>query len=370
MKICFFIPSLHGGGAERMFARTASNLRSRGHEVDLVLLDKAGMQYKDDLSEAVRIVDLRVPRRWTGLPAFMRYVTRERPDVVISAMPIANGIVGWARRLLGPSFAAILTERNAVSLVFGDLDVPRHLPLMWMIRPAYRFADALVGVSKGVADRLHTVPGVTADKIHVIYNPAWRPEMQDQARQLVSHPWLLQQGDVPVLIGVGRLEAQKDFETLLRAFARVRARRPVRLIILGEGSLRGALEQLARTLSVNQDLSMPGFSQNPFAYLAKADLFVLSSIHEGFGNVLVEAMACGTPVVSTDCPAGPNEILEGGRYGPLVPIGDVEALASAIEAQLDDPTPAHLLQARASEFTVDASVEAYLRLLKQLRAGR
>lgn len=369
MKVAFFMPSLHGGGAERMFVRNASYLASRGHEVDLVLLNMGAMRYLDELSEAVRMIDLEVPRLWTGLPAFRRYLLRRRPHVVISAMPLANGIAAWARKLVGPSFSLILTERNAVSMAFGDLDVPRYRPLMWAIRASYRFADALVGISSGVADRLRQVPGVASRKVHVIRNPAWRPELAELAREPIEHPWL-SGSDIPVLIAIGRLEKQKDFATLLRAFAGVRRLRPARLVLLGEGSLRPLLQQLAEELGVVDDLSMPGFVSNPFAYLSRASVFVLSSTHEGFGNVLVEAMACGTPVVSTDCPSGPSEVLEAGRYGPLVPVGDAEALAAAIAAQLDHPTPSDQLRTRSSAFTIEASGDAYLKLIEELRPSK
>lgn len=367
LHISLLIPSLHGGGAERMFVRMATHFADLGHRVELVLMNVVKMEYRDELSSRVRIVDLQTPRLWTSLPAFRHYMIREKPDVVISAMPLANGIAAWAKRLTGSASQVILTERNAISLAFGDLDVPRYRPLMWAIRRSYRFADALVGVSLGVAERLQTVPGVSQDRVHVIYNPAWRPDMEGLAREPVPHPWLMQR-DLPVIIAIGRLEAQKDFPTLLRAFAKVRKKREARLVLLGEGSLRRSLEALARELGVADDLSMPGFKTNPFAHLARADLFVLSSAHEGFGNVLVEAMASGTPVVSTDCPSGPAEILDGGRYGPLVPVGDANALAIAIEQELDNPTPAELLKARASKFSVEASANAYLKLAEDLCA--
>lgn len=348
-----------------MFVRMATYFVGLGHKVDMVLMTTANLEYRQELSDAVRIVDLKTPRLWTSLPAFRRYLKRERPDVVISAMPLANGIAAWAKRFVRGAPLVVLTEHNALSMAFGDLDVPRYRPLMWAIRSSYRFSDALVGVSGGVAERLRTVPGVSSDKVRVVYNPAWQPAMEDRAREPVSHPWLTQR-DVPVVIAIGRMETQKDFATLIRAFAKVRERRHVRLVLLGEGSLRASLERLARNLGVANDLSMPGFVENPFAHLARADVFVLSSIHEGFGNVIVEAMACGTAVVSTNCQSGPSEILEGGRYGPLTKVGDPGALAAAIEQQLDVPTSSELLRARARDFSIEASANAYLELAQEL----
>lgn len=370
MKLCLFIPSLRGGGAERMFVRIATRFADLGHHVDLVVMSAKAAEYCDELSPAVRLVDLHTPRLWTSLPAFRRYLQRERPDAVISAMPLANAIAAWAKQLLRDPPILILTEHNAVSLAFGDLDVPRYRPLMWAIRSSYRFADGLVGVSGGVAGRLRQMPGVDTRKVSVVYNPAWHPSMASRAREPVLHPWFPERGRAPVVLAAGRLEAQKDFATLLRAFALLQRRRPVRLVILGEGSLRPLLEELAQTLGVDRDVSMPGFVENPFAYMARAVLLALSSIHEGFANVLIEAMACGTPVVSTDCPSGPSEILDRGRYGPLVPVGDHAALATAIEQQLDHPTPADVLRARAREFSAEASVDGYLQIVRALQSGR
>ncbi len=367
MKISLFLPTLRGAGAHRMLVRMATRFAELGHGVDMVLMSTANFEYRDELSDKVRIVDLKAPRLWTSLPAFRRYLKRERPDAVISALPLANGIAAWATRFVPAKPVLVLTERNAVSMAFGDLDVPRYRPLMWAIRLSYRFADAIVGVSGGVADRLRKMPGVRDGSIHVIYNPTWHPRIEARAREAVAHAWLSEQG-APVIVAVGRLERQKDFPTLLDAFAQIRQRRQARLVVLGEGSLRGNLETLARQLGVAEDLSMPGFVKNPFAYMARASVFVLSSIHEGFPNVIVEAMACGTPVVSTDCPSGPSEILDGGRYGPLVPVGDSKALAAAIEQQLDQPTAPDLLRARAREFSVEASANAYLRLVEELHA--
>ncbi len=368
MKLALFIPSLTGGGAERAFVRLASQFAALGHRVDIVLMSVAGMEYRSELSDAVRIVDLDAPRLWTSYPAFRRYIELERPEAVIAAMPLANGIAAWARRLVRGAPPVILTEHNPISLAFGDVEVPRYRPLVWVIRPSYRFADALVGVSRGVAARLRSMPGVREGQVRVIHNPAWHPAMEDQARDPVAHPWL--HGRVlPVVVAAGRLEAQKDFPTLLRAFARLRQRRPARLILLGEGCLRPSLQGLARQLGIADDVGMPGFVENPLAYFSRADVFALSSTDEGFGNVLVEAMACGTPVVSTDGPSGPREILDGGRHGPLVPVGDEAALAAAMEALLDDPTPADRLKARAREFSVEASARAYLALVGELRAG-
>jgi glycosyltransferase involved in cell wall biosynthesis len=231
-----------------------------------------------------------------------------------------------------------------------------------MARRYFREAEAILAVSNGVADDLAAVAALPRQAIRTIYNPVVTPDLQARASAPLDHPWFAP-GAPPVLLGVGRLAAQKDFATLIRAFARVRARRPVRLMILGEGKKRRELEELADSLGVRQDLALPGFEENPFAYMARAAVFVLSSAYEGLPGVLIQAMASGCPVVSTDCPSGPMEILEHGSYGPLVPVGDDIAMAEAIQTVLDAPPSQERLRVRAAEFSMDRAVEQHLEVL-------
>jgi glycosyltransferase involved in cell wall biosynthesis len=225
-------------------------------------------------------------------------------------------------------------------------------------------ADAVVAVSDGVADGLAAATGLPRDRITTIYNPVVSPAMLVKAAEPTPHPWL-ESGQPPVILGVGRLVPQKDFPTLIRAFARLRSEGPVRLLIVGPGSTeaQAELRSLATALGGAEDMELPGSILNPFAYMARAGVFVLSSAWEGFGNVLVEALACGCPVVSTDCPSGPAEILDGGRYGALVPVGDDRAMAEAILAALAHPPERAALTARGAEFSVDRAVERYLAII-------
>jgi len=236
----------------------------------------------------------------------------------------------------------------------------RFLPPL--IRGVYPWADAIVAVSNGVADDLSSTAGIARKRITTIYNPVVTPGLQEKARATLNHPWFAP-GSPPVVLGVGRLAAEKDFPTLLKAFARVRAVRKARLMILGEGRERATLEALAHELGVATDVELPGFVDNPFAYMARAAVFVLSAVWEGFGNVVVEAMACGCPVVSTDCPSGPAEIMDGGAYGSLVPVGDDAALAKAILSVLETPPDLERLRARAALFSVDRAADQYLEVL-------
>jgi len=229
------------------------------------------------------------------------------------------------------------------------------------MRWTYPKADAIVAVSQGVADDLITTIRVARDRVMVIYNPVVTEALRARSLEDVRNGWLTRQS-VPIVLGVGRLTQAKDFATLIRAFALLRATRDVRLLILGEGELRQDLEALVRHTGMEHDVLLPGFVDNPYPYMRQAALFVLSSSFEGLPNALIEAMACGTPVIATDCPSGPAEILEGGRWGRLVPVGNVNALADAIAATLDDKARPDMAR-RAADFGCDNAVNRYLGVL-------
>ena len=223
------------------------------------------------------------------------------------------------------------------------------------------WADAVVAVSKGVADDLAGLTGIPRENIHVIYNPVLSEELFTKARAEISHPWFAP-GSPPVVLSVGQLTPVKAFHTLLRAFSRLAQQTPARLLILGEGPERGALESLVRSLGIGDKVAMPGFEPNPYPYMARAKVFALASEFEGFGVVLAEALALGATVVATDCPSGPREILDDGRRGSLVPVGDVEALASALAAALDSPRHS-IPRAALIEFEVATAMSSYEKLI-------
>jgi glycosyltransferase involved in cell wall biosynthesis len=243
---------------------------------------------------------------------------------------------------------------------FGERAIRRFL--RWMAKRVYPWADAIIAVSGGVADDLVRLTDIPRERITTIYNPVLTPELLAGASEPPPHAWLAAR-DVPVVLGVGKLKIQKDFATLIRAFARLRTARAAKLVILGDGALRGDLERLARELGLAADVALPGYDPNPWAWMAHASVFVLSSAWEGLPGVLIEAMACGCPVVSTDCPSGPAEILEQGAYGPLVPVRDDAALAAAILSVLDSTPDSEQLRSRASAFAVAPAVDAYLAVL-------
>ena len=309
----------------------------------------------------MRVVDLKASRVLASLPALVRYLRRKQPQAMLSAMGYANIVALWARRLAGVPTRVVVSERNTLSSSVQHASSWRGRLMPHLIRRFYPLADGIVAVSKGVADDLAQVTGIPREHIQVIYNPVVTPELQEKAQAPLEHPWFAP-GESPVLLAVGRLTAQKDFPTLIHAFAQVRRACSVRLLILGDGEERPALEAIVRRLGLERDVSLPGWVSNPYAYMARASLFVLSSRWEGLPGVLIEAMYCGMLLIATDCPSGPREILRNGQYGHLVPVGDVAALALAIESALAGKRPG-LTRESWRPFELETVVTQYINLL-------
>lgn len=358
--IAIFLRGLYGGGAERAMINLAHGFIERGFKVDLVLARAEG-PYLKQLSPQLRVVDLQSQWMPASLPQLVKYLKQVCPKTLLATLHYPCEIALWAKRLTGVSTRVIVSEQNTLSVE------AKRIPQLsvWLTplaaRLFYPWADDIVAVSQGVADDLARIAPATRDRIHVAYNPVVSPEIFQLAKEPVDHPWL-QAGEPPVILGVGRLHPQKDFPTLLRAFAQVRQARPARLLILGDGPEREALTELVASMGLTEDVSMPGFVQNPYAYMAKATVFVMSSIYEGLGNVLVEALAVGTPVVSTNCESGPAEILADGKYGLLTPVGDDEAIAAAILETLNGKAP-NIDPGWLDQFTLEACVDRYLDVL-------
>ncbi len=277
-----------------------------------------------------------------------------RKGAYIDQVPDTIRIIDFGNRNIQNNMS--VESRNSVRLK------TRLMP--WFAKAFFPWANAVVPVSEGVGDDLIRL-GIPAEQVTVIHNPIVTPEILVRSTEPIEHPWFVA-GHVPIVVAVGRLTQQKDFPTLLNAFAKARILRPMKLIILGEGELRSELEGLIDQLGIQNDVSLPGFVENPFAYVARSDLFVLSSLFEGLPTVLIEAMAMGTPVVATDCPSGPHEILKGGLYGPLVKMSSPDELAAAIILRLEQPRDSALLMQWASRYSIDESVSAYTRLFKSL----
>ena len=364
-SVTIFLPSLESGGAERAMTNLAHGFVEKGIEVEVVLAHAAG-PYLEELSGEVRVVKLGAKRVLWSLAPLSRYLKRRAPDVLLTAMDHASLVGLVARRWAGVDTRVVVSVHKMMSQPRSLDTVGRREALIPILaRLLYPWADEVVAVSKAAAADLAARTRLASDKIKVIPNPVVTKDVLRLAREKVDHPWL-SLGE-PLILGVGRLSPEKDFATLLRAFSRIQGERQCRLIILGEGPERGALGALAAREGLSGWVDLPGRVENPYGFMAKASVFVLPSAWESFGISLVEAMACGTPVVATRCPGGVAEILEDGRYGRLVPVGDDAAMAQAILDTFDDPTPAEVLRARAMDFSVERVVDQYLELLQPAR---
>ena len=359
--LAIFLPSLRGGGAERVMLHVARGFAERGARVDMVL-GRAGGPFCREVPAGVNLVDLGAPRALACLPALVRYLRTQRPQTLLSALNNANCLAVLARRCARTPVRLVISVHNALSHAATNSPRLRGRLMPALARHLFPGAEKIITVSRGVADDLTRCCGIASEQMQVIYNPVVTPELFHLMRDPAPHPWFTA-GIPPVVLGVGRLTAQKDFPTLIRAFSEVHRQMPCRLIIIGEGEERGRLETLVRDLGLREAVDLPGFVENPYSWMARASVFVLSSAWEGFGNVLVEALTAGAPVIATDCESGPREILEDGKFGTLCPVGDAPALAAAMRQVLADPaayTPAAFPWER---FALPRVLDAYAQVL-------
>ena len=370
--------ALATGSRERVIFGLAERLTAEGAHVDF-LIPSPSAALKDQLPEASRLVDIGslLTRPFPSLvrlvlspPSIAGYIKRAKPDLIMT-LSIPPGLATLtAKRLAGRDTAIVLRQSNVVRIQGS----PRydHVDGRWrdrLIKSLYPGADAFIAVSEGVADNLARLGGIEKARIHAIPNGIFADDINAKAEEMIDHPWL---GDdqVPVVVAVGRLVKKKEYPTLFRAFADLRKRRPARLIVLGEGRIRPALESLIAELGLKDSIDLPGRVGNPFAYLSRASLYVLSSTYEGMPSALIEALACGCPAVSTDCPSGPSEILANGDFGRLVPVGEVQGLADAMAATLADPPSRERQRARSRDFLAEKTIDGYLDVLADVLRGR
>lgn len=361
--LSIFLPALGGGGAERVSTILANTLAEMGHSVDLVLAEAKG-PHLESVDSTVNVIDLRAGRVMSSIPALVKYLRSRQPQALLATLDHACVAALIATRLSGCDIRVVLRLANVLSTSIAQSRVIRsRFVLSPLIKLLYRRADKVIAVSDGVAKDAMRFAAIPPERLVVINNPVPTDHIQHLTKDSVELPSIFVPNE-PVVLAAGRLSPQKDFRTLIRAFAKVRVHRNARLVILGEGEQREELERLVTDLGLKPYVSLPGFVKNPYAYMARAAVFVLSSRWEGFPNVLVEAMAVGVPVVATDCMAGPAEILENGRYGQLVPVGDVDAMAAAIIRELDlGPGPREELQLRAKDFSPIKIASEYLQVL-------
>lgn len=408
LHIAFVLTGLYSGGGERSTTTLARCLIERGHIVDLVLLKKhihcpqwmpGGLRLfvMDDEPDQetknapdhgrlnARIVSLasssrghgrlRLARnmKWSILALSFKkkfqhastivgYIRRENPDIIFPGTRQVDAPALMATHLTGNPPPVVPILRNAVEKR-NERAQRRH-------RLLFASAAHVVAVSDGVADSAKTEFGIPKEKITTIYNPVVSPDIDRLKMQTPDHPWLSDNGPT-IVLACGRFKKSKDYPTLIKAFSLLSAQRPCRLIILGDGELRNQTEQLVQELNLQEKVSLPGWTDNPFAFMFRASLFALSSRNEGLPGVLIQALACGCPCVSTDCPSGPAEILQGGKIGPLVPVGDHIAFADAMAQTLDNPPDKRELLERASFFSVQKSIQMYENLiLENIRRGK
>lgn len=389
-SLALIVRTLEGGGMQRIILLLAEAFAKTGIRVEILtghdakttfklppgtsirclprssMLSSSLALLKARPRDALRLLPLLTPLKpdmFRRLPALIAYLRTVRPDAVLTAGTQSNLAAIIARAAAGIPARLVISEHNTLSIVARR----GHGIFRWaypgLVRRFYPEADAVAAVSRGVAQDLAQIAGLSEEQITLIYNPVDAEAIVHAGKMPAEHPWLTDHS-CQIVLGVGRLHRQKDFPTLIRAFAIARKERDLRLAILGGGSERKMLETLCQQLGVQDDVFMPGFVDNPFIWMSRASLFVLSSAWEGFALVLVEALASGCPVISTDCPNGPREILQDGTYGSLVPIGNSEAMAAAMLATLAAPPDAVRLRARAAEFSVSATVAGYRRLLE------
>ena len=358
-RIALVLPDLRGGGAERVNLTLASEFLQLGHEVDLVVLQKSG-ELIEQLPDKVRLIDLKTPRIRDLAFSFSRYLKLEKPaGVIVNIWPLTcSCVVGrWLSR---QKTRLVVVDHNSLTRAYQHFSSFQNLKMRLSILGTYRFADARVAVSQGVGKELARLGWMSPEKIDAIYNPI-PCRTVDRVCPATEALWGHFEGQR--ILNVGHLKAQKNQALLIRAFAKQFRDKNAKLMILGDGPLRSDLERLAHDEGVENQILMPGFVKDPVPVYASADLFVLSSSYEGFGNVIVEAMNCGTPILSTNCQFGPDEILADGQYGKLVPVNNIEELASGMAEVLGQPIDAQKLKDRAQEFAPEIAAREYLRIL-------
>lgn len=333
-RIAIVAPLKSWGGLERLVISIANEFCAQGHDVEFLAIRGGQTPYPNELSSAIRLTNLPTKSKGDGIFKLAAWMRRAEPDAILTLKDHSAQLTLLARSVARLRVRVVPVVSNMLSYV------ARRRVQRQMVRWLYPRGDRVVALSRGVASDLTRVFGVPADLIDVIYQPVVTEDMTQRAAKAVDHPWLqVAAGRVPVILGVGRLTRQKNFHLLIEALEILRRSHPARLLILGEGVERASLEAYARSLGVAESVDLAGAVPDPIPYMRAADVFVLSSRYEGFGNVVAEALAAGAPVVSVDCPSGPSEILENGRWGRLVPTGDSHALSGAIADALESEPP-------------------------------
>lgn len=365
-RVALFMPTLGGGGAERVMIQIAGNLAGEGMTVALVVASCVGV-LQSEVPSSIELVDLKAGRVMKAVQPLAAWLTEWQPDVLMACQAHANIVAYFARRQSGGACRLIVREVSTPSVNMKSVGLAMRMLLWPLMRWAYMHADAVIAVSQGVADDLRRYLRADLPRLRVIYNPVIDDQLYIKAEQAIDHPWFGPTKSVPVVLAVGRLTEAKNYELLIRAFSQVAKAQQVRLLILGEGEDRSKLQKLVQDMQLEQCVAMPGFDANPYRYMKRCAVYVMSSRWEGLPGALIQALALGATIVSTDCPSGPYEILAGGAFGFLIPSCDELALSVAIEKALlgdfvglghDEQKKDHL-----SQFSADVIKKSYQRLV-------
>lgn len=348
-KIIFLIPSLHGGGAERVYTHLLHHIDREKFEPYLMVVNLEG-PYVEDIPSDVKIVDLKKRSVKSSLIKLIKEINKIRPSIIMSTLLHLNLTLLFIKPFLKGNPRIIVREANPPSFSIKELLGTSVFKKLYV--KLYKRADHIIAISKDVAEDVIETFNVPKDRVHIIYNPVLVEQIKMKSEEDVNHPWIINKKE-PVIISIGRLVEQKDFPTLIKAFAKVIERKKCKLIILGEGPNYSILLELIKELGIEDSVDFLGFVNNPYKYVKNSDLFVLSSKWEGFGMVIIEALAVGTPVVATDCPGGPHEILNNGKFGKIVPVGDIGKMSQAIIEALDEEIDRGRLIKRAMDYDIN-----------------
>lgn len=361
-RLAIFISFSGDGGVEHMVMNLLGEFCNYDLDIDLLTI-RAQSRHLREIDRRIRWLPLKSKHSLTSVPELAGYLKKHHPTAMLAVKDRAGRAAIMARRISGVKTRLAIRLGTNLSAALAHRSSWQRWSRTWPMPLIYKDTDQVIAISRGVAEDAHRLTGLPMNRIKVIRNPVITDNLARLAAEPAPHLWLGSERACPVIMGAGRLTRQKDFPTLLRAFALLRQQRPLRLIVLGDGRDRPALEALAHNLRIEDDLLLPGFQKNPYNWLTRADLFALSSLWEGSGNVLTEAMALGVPVVSTDCPSGPGEMLQHGRIAPLVPVSDWHALAAAMGSVLTAPPDRHILREAVKQYEVEASALGYLETL-------
>lgn len=361
-KLFIVRPSMSYGGADRVTLTLLENLPQDEYDISLILMRAEGA-FLEDIPKHVRLINTNSKNLWLYTFPLLKILKNEKPDIVFSTCGGANMPLSLAASIVpNKKFKLILSERN-ILFPPGKNKLKRSL-MMLAKRLFYNAADHHTAVSKGVKEEMIKAFALKAEQISVVDNPVITLQLLAQSKEEVNHPWFKKDRSIPVILHAGRFVYQKDHQTLIEAFKILNEKTEARLFLMGEGPLKKEIQSLVKSYDLESPVEFAGFDKNPFKYMSKCDVFVLSSHHEGMPGVLVQAMACGAPCVSTDCPTGPNEIIKSDlNNGKLVPVGDSKQMATAIEEVLNNPL--QNIEKGVERFKLEVALNSYLKVIRE-----